>query len=260
MTDNGVAKLSIRDLSRAFHSKKQETVAFENITLDVFDGEFVCIVGPSGCGKTTLLHVLAGLDRESSGTIAIDGEVQPAAKRTAQVGYMFQRDLLLPWKSIVDNVALGLSVGGLPMKEARRRSLELMDQYGLRGFADVYPAQLSGGMRQRAAVIRTLLVDRPIMLFDEPFGALDALTRSVMQAWLLSLWQERKRTTIFITHDIEEAVLLSDRVIVMTPRPGRIAEEVKIDLERPRTEEVVDSPDGIAYKKELLSTLRAMVI
>lgn len=256
----GVPKISIRGLTREFRSPKQVTVAFENLSLEVWNGEFVCVVGPSGCGKTTLLHVLAGLARETAGTVEIDGVAQPPAGRTPQVGYMFQKDLLLPWKRVLDNVALGLSVDGTPKKEARARSLELMNRYGLKGFADVYPAQLSGGMRQRAAVIRTLLVDRPIMLFDEPFGALDALTRSVMQGWLVSLWEERSRTTIFITHDIEEAILLSDRIVVMSPRPGRIVLELPIDLPRPRTEEVVDSPRAIEYKKQLLKTLHSMVM
>jgi len=257
---SGVPKLSMTGLTREFRSSKTTTVAFEDLSLDVWDGEFVCVVGPSGCGKTTLLHVLAGLAVETTGTVAIDGVVQPAAKRTAQVGYMFQKDLLLPWKRVLDNVALGLVVGGTPTRVARERSLELMNRYGLKGFADMYPAQLSGGMRQRAAVIRTLLVDRPIMLFDEPFGALDALTRSVMQEWLLALWDERRRTTIFITHDIEEAILLGDRVVVMSARPGRIAEEVAIELERPRTEDVVDSAKALGYKKQLLHTLHSMVV
>jgi len=204
--------------------------------------------------------VIAGLARETGGTVAIDGVVQSVAARTPRVGYMFQKDLLLPWKRLIDNVALGLVVQGVPRREARTRSQELMDKYGLGGFASAYPAQLSGGMRQRAAVIRTLLVDRPIMLFDEPFGALDALTRSVMQDWLVSLWEERRPTTVFITHDIEEAVCLSDRVIVMSPRPGRIVYELEIDLPRPRTDDIVNSAPAIAYKADLLKTLKSMLV
>lgn len=251
-------KLSIRGLAREFKSGDRSTVAFNDITMDIGEGEFVSIVGPSGCGKTTLLHVIAGLDKETSGTIAIDGVERDAPRRTPEVGYMFQKDLLLPWKRVVDNVALGLIVEGVPRREARERSLELMDRYGLAGFAKAYPAHLSGGMRQRAAVIRTLLVDRPIMLFDEPFGALDALTRAVMQKWLLAVWEERQRTTIFVTHDIEEAIQISDRVIVMSHRPGRVEGEIAIDLSRPRTDEVLTSPKLLKYKAELLRTLQNM--
>jgi ABC-type nitrate/sulfonate/bicarbonate transport system ATPase subunit len=253
-------KLSIRGLTRRFTSGTQTTTAFTDLTMDVFDGEFVSIVGPSGCGKTTLLHCIAGLDRETSGTIAVDGVELEPSKRTPDVGYMFQKDLLLPWKRVIDNVALGLILDGVPRGEARERSLELMERYGLGGFARAYPAHLSGGMRQRAAVIRTLLVDRPIMLFDEPFGALDALTRSVMQEWLLLVWEERKRATIFVTHDIEEAVQISDRVLVMSPRPGRIVQEVTIDIERPRTEEALAWPKVLEYKTDLVRTLKSMMV
>ena len=253
-------KLSIGGLTRRFTSGAQTTTAFTDLTMDVFDGEFVSIVGPSGCGKTTLLHCIAGLDRETSGTIAVDGVELEPSKRTPDVGYMFQKDLLLPWKRVIDNVALGLVLDGVPRAEARERSLELMERYGLGGFARAYPAHLSGGMRQRAAVIRTLLVDRPIMLFDEPFGALDALTRSVMQEWLLGVWEERKRATIFVTHDIEEAVQISDRVLVMSPRPGRIVREVIIDIERPRTEEALAWPKVLEYKADLVRTLKSMMV
>jgi len=253
-------KLSIRGLTRRFSSGTQTTTAFTDLTMDVFDGEFVSIVGPSGCGKTTLLHCIAGLDQETSGSIAIDGVELEPSKRTPDVGYMFQKDLLLPWKRVIDNVALGLVLDGVPRSEARERSLELMERYGLGGFARAYPAHLSGGMRQRAAVIRTLLVDRPIMLFDEPFGALDALTRSVMQEWLLMVWEERRRATIFVTHDIEEAVQISDRVLVMSSRPGRIVREVAINIERPRTEEALAWPKVLEYKADLLKTLKSMMV
>jgi ABC-type nitrate/sulfonate/bicarbonate transport system ATPase subunit len=253
-------KLSIRGLTRRFTTGTQTTTAFTDLTFDLHEGEFVSIVGPSGCGKTTLLHCIAGLDRETSGTIAIDGVELEPAQRTPDVGYMFQKDLLLPWKRVIDNVALGLILAGIPRSQARERSLALMERYGLGGFARAYPAHLSGGMRQRAAVIRTLLVDRPIMLFDEPFGALDALTRSVMQEWLLLVWEERRRATIFVTHDIEEAVQISDRVLVMSSRPGRIVREVAIDIERPRTEEALAWPKVLEYKADLLKTLKGMLV
>jgi ABC-type nitrate/sulfonate/bicarbonate transport system ATPase subunit len=184
-------RLSATSLTKVFHSRRQGTVvAFQDVNLTVRDREFVSILGPSGCGKTTLLHVISGLDTETSGEVSIDGRVVRNSERTPSFGYMFQRDLLMPWSRIVDNVALGSVIQGTRPEEARRQARELMDRYGLGPFAHSYPSQLSGGMRQRAALIRTLLVDRPIMLLDEPFGALDALTRSIMQEWLLRLWEE----------------------------------------------------------------------
>ena len=166
--------------------------------------------------------MVSGLEMQTGGMVAVDGVAVAAAKRTALCGYMFQKDLLFPWKRVLDNVALGLTLGGVSKREARKRANALLEQYGLDGFARAYPPLLSGGMRQRAAVMRTLLVDRPIMLLDEPFGALDAITRSVMQQWLVSVWEERRGTLLFITHDTEEAILLSDRVLLMSSRPVRL--------------------------------------
>ena len=247
-------KLSIRNLRKQFPGPPP-VVAFDGISFDVADREFVSIVGPSGCGKTTLLHVVSGLEMQTSGTVAVDGVSVAAAKRTALCGYMFQKDLLFPWKRVLDNVALGLTLGGVSKKEARQRANALLEQYGLDGFARAYPPLLSGGMRQRAAVMRTLLVDRPIMLLDEPFGALDAITRSVMQQWLVSVWEERRGTLLFITHDTEEAILLSDRVLLMSSRPGRIAMDLRIDLPRPRTEEVANSVEALAYRRQVVDML-----
>jgi len=201
-------------------------------TFDIRNREIVTIVGPSGCGKSTLLNILAALTEPSGGRMLIDSAEQP--DRGRYFGYMFQKDLLFPWRTIIDNVALGLEIQGTPRKEARTRSADMLKRFDLDKFASHYPSQLSGGMRQRVALMRTLLCNRPILLLDEPFAALDALTRSVMQEWLLQIWEQDHRTILFITHDVEEAVILSDRVLVMSARPGRIKFEIAIDLPRPR--------------------------
>jgi ABC-type nitrate/sulfonate/bicarbonate transport system ATPase subunit len=201
-------------------------------TFDIRNREIVTIVGPSGCGKSTLLNILAALTEPNGGRMLIDGAEQP--DRGRYFGYMFQKDLLFPWRTIIDNVALGLEIRGTPRKEARTLSADMLKRFHLDKFASHFPSQLSGGMRQRVALMRTLLCNRPILLLDEPFAALDALTRSVMQEWLLQIWEQDHRTILFITHDVEEAIILSDRVLVMSARPGRIKFEIAIDLPRPR--------------------------
>jgi ABC-type nitrate/sulfonate/bicarbonate transport system ATPase subunit len=243
----------IQGLGRTFGSASSPVVAFEDVDLDVHEGEFVTVVGPSGCGKTTLLNVVAGLLEPTSGIVEVAG-FEPERRREA-FAYMFQRDLLLPWRNIRDNIALGLEVQGRRKREARRHAVELANRFGLGGFLDKYPSQLSGGMRQRAALMRTLACERSILLLDEPFGALDALTRSIMQEWLLEIWGAAGSSVLFITHDIEEAVFLSDRVFVMTARPGRMKAEVPIDLPRPRTHEVLTAPEFVALKHELIDLI-----
>jgi ABC-type nitrate/sulfonate/bicarbonate transport system ATPase subunit len=245
--------ITVRELERTFDSTTHKIVAFKNVSLDVDEGEFVTIVGPSGCGKTTLLNVIAGLLEPTHGQVLLQGESQ--ASRAQHVGYMFQKDLLLPWRNIRGNVALGLEIQGLRKKEARSRADQLIDHFGLKGFGHQYPSQLSGGMRQRAALMRTLVCGRPILLLDEPFGALDALTRTIMQEWLLQIWAETRSTVLFITHDIEEAVFLSDRVFVMTARPGQLKAEIPVDLPRPRTYGAVTSPAFVALKEKLLGLI-----
>ena len=230
-----------------------DVVAVESTDLSVRAKEFLTIVGPSGCGKTTLLNIIAGLLEPTSGHILIDGS--EVAVRHEHFSYMFQKDLLFPWRNIRENVALGIEVLGTKRKEAQERAQRILDEFGLGGFADNYPSQLSGGMRQRAALMRTLLCDRSILLLDEPFGALDALTRSVMQEWLLSIWEKDHRTIIFITHDIEEAVFLSDRVLMMSARPGRIKGELVIDLDRPRDHTMLTSARFNELKKIVLDQI-----
>ena len=228
-------------------------VAVQDTHIEVGAREFLCIVGPSGCGKTTLLNIIAGLLEPTSGRILIDGG--EVADRRMCFGYMFQKDLLFPWRTIRENVALGLEVHGVSRGEARTRAQRILEDFGLGVFADNYPSQLSGGMRQRAALMRTLLCDREILLLDEPFGALDALTRSVMQEWLLSIWEKDQRTIVFITHDVEEAIFLSDRVLMMSARPGRIKGELVIDLGRPRDHTILTSHRFTELKKIVLDQI-----
>ena len=225
-----------------------------DIDLHLSRGEFVSIVGPSGCGKSTLLNVISGLQEPASGTILFDG--QPATKRLGTTAYMPQKDLLMPWRTVLDNVILGLELHGVDRRAAQRKALDLFDMFGLTSFENVYPSTLSGGMRQRAAFLRTVLTDREVMLLDEPFGALDALTRSNMQEWLLHLWGSLRKTILFITHDVEEAVLLSDRVYVMTARPGRVKLVQEIDLPRPREYEEVTSSRFARIKQRLLAAIK----
>src|SRR4029078_12066654 len=206
--------------------------ALEPIDLEIETGRFVSLVGPSGCGKSTLFNVTAGLLQPTEGRVLIDGE--DATGTIGRVGYMLQKDLLLPWRTVLDNVILGMEIQGMPLREARERALPLLQKYGLAGFEDLYPNSLSGGMRQRAALWRTLLFATDVILLDEPFGALDAQTKAQMQEWLMQLWSDFKKTVVFITHDVEEAIYLSDEIHVMGTRPGRILESIPIALPRPR--------------------------
>ena len=248
------AKLCVEDVGKRFAGDDGETVvALEGADLRIAPGEFVSIVGPSGCGKSTLFNIVAGLTRPSTGRVLLDGEQH--ASLLGRVGYMPQKDLLMPWRSVLDNVTLGLEMGGVSRKDARELARAELGRFGLRGFEKRWPSNLSGGMRQRAALLRTFLAGRELMLLDEPFGALDALTRQTMQEWLLDVWAADRKTILFITHDVEEAVYLSDRVYVMTGRPGRVQLCVDIDLPRPRRFEIHSSPQFVALKQRLLGPL-----
>lgn len=254
MAFDRMSRLDLRQVSKIFASRNGSVAALDRVDLRVVDGEFVSIVGPSGCGKSTLLNIIAGLDDPTSGEVLLDGH--PAPRRLGRTAYMHQKDLLLPWRTVLDNAALGLEVAGVGKREAHERAARLLDRFGLNGFESRYPSMLSGGMRQRAAFLRTVLTDQKLLLLDEPFGALDALTRADMQEWLLGLWGELGRTIVFITHDVDEAVLLSDRVLVMSPRPGRIVIDEPISLPRPRRYEMVTDDRFVELKSRLLSALR----
>lgn len=224
-----------------------------NVNLTVDSGQFVAIVGPSGCGKSTLLNIIAGLERPTRGEVKLKGDA--AAERLGIVAYMHQRDLLLPWRSVVDNAGLALELRGTPGSEARERVRFHLDRFGLAGFGDAYPATLSGGMRQRVALLRAMLPEQDVLLLDEPFGALDALTRSSMHEWLDNILESSGRAVLLVTHDVEEAVLLSDRVHVMTARPGTVEGTVEIDLPRPRSREMTTETAFVGFKAQLLELL-----
>lgn len=231
-------KIRIRGVSKTFAGNHQsvagggDLTALQGVDLEVRDGEFFCLLGPSGCGKTTLLNLLAGYDRPSSGEILIDGVpvVKPHPRRIT----IFQEYALLPWRTVLGNVEFGLELAGVPRAARRRTAGELIRLVGLEGFEGRMPWELSGGMRQRVAVARALAVDPEILFMDEPFGALDAMTRLKMEEELTRIWLDKRKTIVFVTHDIDEAIYLADRVAVMTPNPGRIKRVVEIPLGRPR--------------------------
>jgi ABC-type nitrate/sulfonate/bicarbonate transport system ATPase subunit len=202
--------------------------ALVDVTLHVDDGEFVSIIGPSGSGKSTLFNLIAGIEPATSGELAVQG-LSDADERRLRCGYMFQKDLLFPWRNLLDNAALGLEVaGGTDKQTARLRARELLPRFGLDGFETSSPAELSGGMRQRVALLRTLLLGRPLLLLDEPFASLDALTRRELQAWLRDAWATGSRAALLVTHDVREAIYLSDRVYILSPRPGTITGEFTV--------------------------------
>jgi ABC-type nitrate/sulfonate/bicarbonate transport system ATPase subunit len=249
------AKLRIDDVSMTFATPAGAFQALADVTLSVAPGQFVSLIGPSGCGKSTIFNIAAGLQEPTAGRVVIDGV--DATGTIGRVGYMLQKDLLLPWRTLIDNSILGMEIQGVPLREARAKALPLLRRYGLSGFEHAYPNTLSGGMRQRAALLRTLLFDTDVILLDEPFGALDAQTKLQMQEWLLQLWGDFGKTVVFVTHDVEEAIFLSDEVHVMGTRPGRIVETLPVTLARPRLRSCTTSPEFMALKEHCLDLLRA---
>lgn len=225
----------------------------DDISFAVRPGEFVSVIGPSGCGKSTMFNIIAGLETPTSGDVRVDG--RSAIGQREHAAYMPQKDLLFPWRSVVKNAALGLEVRGMPRKEAREKAAELFPTFGLAGFEDSYPFELSGGMRQRAALLRTVVQGREILLLDEPFGALDSLTRIEMQTWLQEVWAQNSWTAVLITHDIREAIYLADRVIVLTARPASVRLNLRVPLPRPREIAVTTSPEFIAIEEQLIDVL-----
>jgi NitT/TauT family transport system ATP-binding protein len=247
--------IEIRDVSKRYATTGGPVHALDTVSLDVARGEFVSILGPSGCGKSTLLLLVAGLLPPSGGEVRIGGEV--VRRPRTEVGIVFQNPVLLDWRTVLRNVLLQVESRGLDLVASAERARALLRSVGLEGFEDRYPFELSGGMRQRAAICRALIHDPPLLLMDEPFGALDALTREQMRLDIERLWLERRKTVVFITHSIPEAVLLSDRVVVMSPRPGRIDGVLEIDLPRPRRLEVQESPRFAGYQKAITDLFRA---
>jgi NitT/TauT family transport system ATP-binding protein len=229
---NAVAKLSVANISKSFRRGTVEIEALRDISFAIREGEFVSIVGASGCGKTTLLRILDGLIQPSAGAVAVGGK--PVNKPGPDRAFVFQQDGLMPWRTVEDNVLFGLELRGAGRKAAREVGDKYLRLVGLSGFEKHFPHELSGGMRQRVNIARALTVEPEILLMDEPFAALDAQTREIMQSELMWIWQQTKRTVVLITHQIDEAVFLSDRVLVFTARPGRLKEEIVVDLPRPR--------------------------
>jgi len=226
-----------------------------DVSLTAGVGEFVALIGPSGCGKSTLLDIIAGLLEPDQGEVWLHGVPVEAPRRLGRSAYMPQRDLLLPWRTALANAALALEVGGVRRRQAHTRARERFPEFGLAGFEEVYPSQLSGGMRQRVAFLRTVLTGRPLLLLDEPFGALDALTRAAMQAWLVGLWERERQGVLLVTHDVDEAIFLADRVLVLSARPGTVVHEERVALPRPRRRSVVAEPAFGDHRVRILDAL-----
>jgi len=250
------ARLLISNLQFAYRADSGRTIAaIGQVDLTLRPNDFVSLIGPSGCGKSTLFNIIAGLLVPDAGIVALDGD--DILGRPGSVAYMRQRDLLLPGRTVLENVTLGPELAGTPLKQAKAAARNLLRRFGLEGFENAYPATLSGGMRQRAALLRTILCQRPVILLDEPFGALDALTRAAMHEWLLGIQREFQRTMILITHDPDEAVFLSDRVYVATQRPMRIAGTVDVDLPAPRQRDVTMTSAFLDCKRAVLALLHS---
>jgi len=248
--------LALRDVGKVWHIARtgERVAALEAITLDVAPGEFLILLGPSGCGKSTLLQIMAGLEAPSSGAIEFPAAAGDRGKLTSMV---FQDYALFPWRTVLANVAFGPEVRGVPRREREERARRLIELVNLRGAETRYPHELSGGMRQRVSLCRALIHDPPQLLMDEPFGALDALTRDQLVLDLQQIWNERRMTVLFITHSVPEAVFLSDQVVVMTPRPGRVDRVIDIDLPRPRTLAMRETPEFARYSRAILELFLA---
>jgi len=251
-------KLHIQNLSKVYRADGHEVVAIDEISLAIRNKEFATILGPSGCGKSTLLRIVAGLMKPTRGVVRLDGGAISGPGRDR--GMVFQSYTLFPWLTVMENIQFGLGLSGVPKAEQEQIAKEFVDKVGLRGFERAYPKALSGGMKQRVAIARALANNPAILLLDEPFGALDAQTRSLMQELLTSVWEELHKTILFVTHDVEEAIFLSDRVFIMTARPGRIKAEIEIHLERPRSYELKATETFLKLKMQALALIREEAI
>lgn len=244
--------VEVEQVSKRFRVDGHIVHALDGVSLHAAEGEFVSLVGPSGCGKSTLLNLICGLMEPDSGTIRLQGDTLP---RLGRVGLMPQQDLLMPWRRVMDNLLLGPEIQRRDRQEAEQEAQALLPLFGLEGFAQSYPSQLSGGMRQRAALLRTMLARPTVLALDEPFGALDALTRRGMRDWLLQVWERFGQTVLFVTHDVDEAIYLSDRVLVISSRPGTVALEVNVPLPRPRIQTQLDTLEAAHIRHRLLTAL-----
>lgn len=253
MSDTDKGFIDIRDLGVRFGTKDKAVQAVKDVTLNVQPSEFVSLIGPSGCGKSTLLSIVAGFVKPSSGDVRLDG--QPITKPGSDRGVVFQQYSLFPWMSVRKNVEFGLRMGGVSRSQREKTARTLLGLAGLLAFENHYPDQLSGGMKQRIGIVRALATSPQVLLMDEPFGALDTQTRVVMQEILTNMWQQFRISVLFITHDIEEAIFLSDRIYVMTARPGRIKAEIKVPLPRPRSAGMTDTPQFM----ELVNKLKGLI-
>lgn len=246
--------VEVQDLSVTFSSSKHKTKVLDKINFTVEPGSFVCLLGPSGCGKSTVLNTIAGFIRPTKGTVLVDEQI--VTKPGADRGFVFQQYSLLPWKTTSQNVEFGLRIKGIAKAKRRELVNEYLNRVGLYNHRNSYPHQLSGGMKQRASIVRALINSPSVLLMDEPFSALDAQTRHMMQELLMEIWQEFKTTVIFVTHDIEEAVLLGDRILVMGVNPGHIKEDIAIDLPRPRHIDDTLTPEFMQISRRILATIR----
>ena len=251
------ALISVRNLSKIFPTEDGTLTALFDVSLDVREGEFISFVGRSGCGKSTLLNIIGGLLAKSEGEVRLRGEIHDRPRR--ELGMMFQAPVLFPWRTVADNVLLPIEILRLERSSYQQRAVEILDLVGLKGFERSYPRQLSGGMQQRVALSRVLIYEPDVLLLDEPFGSLDEFTREALNLELMNIWSATHKTILFVTHNIGEAVFLSDRVVVMTPRPGQIVKVLDVPLARPRTREVMRAPaysDCVFEVRELLGVAR----
>lgn len=244
--------LKVNEVSKAFENEE----IIENISLELHEGEIVSLLGVSGGGKTTLFNIIAGLSVPDKGEVYLDGE--NITGKPGYISYMLQKDLLLPYRTILDNVALPLIIRGMKKKDAREKATAYFEEFGLEGAQKKYPAQLSGGMKQRAALLRTYMFSEKVALLDEPFSALDMLTKSTVHEWYLDVMEKIKLSTLFVTHDIDEAILLSDRIYLLTGKPGTITKEIVIKEQKPRAKDFNLSEEFLRYKKEIISHLEGL--
>ncbi len=246
-------KIFLEKVRKDFVDGQDKLEVLKNISMTLYTGELVSIIGPSGCGKSTIFHLLTKIEERDGGIIEIEGK--PIEEYDKGIGYMPQKDLLMPWRNLLDNVRIPLEIQGMDKQKSIHRIRDLLPIFGLEGFEHSYPHQLSGGMRQRAALLRTMLIDSDILLLDEPFAALDAINRAKMQDWLLEICNTFKPSVFFITHDVDEGIYLSDRIYVLSQRPAEVLEELKIDFPRPREKGMMLTTEFLEYKKCLIDLL-----